>query len=139
MPQIQKPTTTVGVELYSVDSDGNEELIAVYAPWEEVPAYRRYRVPDYVDASNALVFGKLAYVPAIEDSDIVIPSNLGALKMALKALRSEDTEEDESADGDWARCFSILDQEVTETDSDAEFPMFRVQPEFGCEGIPNLI
>jgi hypothetical protein len=136
---IQKSATTVPVELYSVDSDGNETLIAVYAPYETIPSYRKYQVPDCAQYTQALIWGKLAYVPASADTDIVIPSNLGALKMALKALQDEDTDEDQHALQNWATCFNILDQEVTEADNDAEFPMFRTQYEFGCEGIPNLI
>lgn len=137
---IQKDTTTVPVELYSVDGDGNETLIAVYAPYETIPAYKKYKVPYWNGQfTSALLFGKLAYFPAVNDTDIVIPSNLGALKMGLKALQSEDTEEDEHAEQDWARCFRILDKEVIETDSDAEFPVMRVEYGFGCEGVHNLV
>jgi hypothetical protein len=115
-------------------------LIAVYGPNETVPAYKKYQVPDWNSTfTSALVFGKLAYVPVVEGSDIVIPSNLGALKIGLKALQSEDTEEDESAEKDWERAYAILNSEVTETDTDAEMPMWRVQSESGCEGIMTLI
>ena len=134
---IQKSVTTVPVELYSVTS-GVETLIAVYGPAETVPSYKKYKVPDWnSEFTQALVWGKIAYAPVSADSDIVMPSNLGALKMGLKALRSEDTDEDEHGDQDWARCFAILDKEVQETDSDAEYPVFRVESGFGCEGIVN--
>lgn len=137
---IQKSSTTVPVELYSVDGDGVETLIAVYAPYETIPAYKKYKVPDWNGYfTSALIFGKLAYFPAVEDTDIVIPSNLGALKLGLKALQSEDTEEDEHAEQDWARCFNILDKEVIETDSDAEFPVMRFEYGFGNEGVHNLV
>lgn len=139
LPQIQKEVTTGSVNLYSVDADGNEELIAVYAPYEEVPAYKKYKVPDWnTSFTSVLVFGKLAYVPAIQDSDIVIPSNWGALKLGLKALRSEDTEEDDSADADWERAYRRLNGEVNETDQDNEFPLFKVAPEFGAGSILNV-
>jgi hypothetical protein len=137
---IQKSETTVPVELYSVDSDGNETLIAVYAPWEEVPAYKKYKIPDFpTNPSYALVFGKLAYVPCVNDTDIVIPSNYGALKIGLKALQSEDTEEDESAMKDWERAYRILNNEVTEAEGDSEFPNFTVAGQFGMEGAINLV
>lgn len=139
MPRIQKDVTTVGVDLYSVDSDGNEELIANYAPYEEVPAYRKYKVPDCDDFNSCLVLGKLTYVPAIEDHDIVIPSNWGALKAGLKALQSEDTEEDEMSDKDWERAYSRLNGEVGETDQDNEMPVFKVAPEFGAGSIINVV
>ncbi len=123
-----------------MDSSGTETLIANYAPWEEVPSYKKYKVPDWNGQfTAALVLGKLAYVPAVNNSDIVIPSNYGALKMGLKALQSEDTDEDEHADQDWARCFNILDKEVLEIDSDAELPVFRMAPETACERIFTLV
>lgn len=137
---IQKTVTTVPVELYSVDSDGNETLIAVYAPYETIPAYKRYRIPNCSSQfTSALVLGKIGYVPVSQDYDIVIPSNLGALKIALKALRSEDTEEDDSADKDWERVYRILNAEVEETDVDSEFPLMRVESEYGSTGIYSLI
>lgn len=136
---IQKSVTTVPVELYSV-TGGAETLIAVYAPWEEVPAYKKYKIPDFPNTpSYALVMGKLAYVPAVEDTDIIVPSNYGALKIGLKALQSEDTEEDESAEKDWARAYRILNNEVTEAEGDNEFPVYKVAPDFACDGIPNLV
>lgn len=139
MPRIHKSVTTVGVDLYSVDSNGTEELIAVYAPGEEVPAYKKYKVPDWnTSFTSVLVFGKLAFVEAKNDYDIVIPSNWGALKLGLKALRSEDTEEDDSADRDWERAYARLNGEVNETDQDNEFPLFKVAPEFGAGSILNV-
>lgn len=138
--QIQKTTTTVPVELYSVDEDGEETLIAIYAPNELIPAYKKYKIPNCSSQfSNALVMGKLAYVEAVEDYDIVIPSNWGALRMALKAFQNEETLEDQLADANWARCYQILNDEVQETDVDSEFPIMRVESEYGSTGIYSLI
>lgn len=136
---VQKEVTTVPVELYSV-TDGVETLIAVYGPNETVPAYKRYKVPDWNSTfTSALVLGKLAYVEAVNDYDIIVPSHWGALKLGLKALRSEDTEEDDMADQDWARAYRLLNNQVTEAEGDNEFPMFKVQDNFACDGIPNLV
>jgi hypothetical protein len=137
---IQKQVTTVPCELYSVDSDGNETLIAVYAPSETIPAYKKYKVPNCNSQfTSAMVFGKLAYVEAVEDSDIIIPSHWGALKIGLKALQSEDTEEDDMADQDWARAYRMLNADLTEAEGDSEQIMFKVASGFACDGIPNLI
>lgn len=139
MGGVQKTVTDVPVELYSVDSDGNEELIAVYGPNETVPAYKKYKVPEWnPNFTQALVMGKLGFVEAVADSDIVIPSNWGALKLGLKALRSEDTEEDDSADNDWARAYARLNSQVTEAEGDNEFPVFKVIDNFGAGGVLNL-
>lgn len=137
---IQKQVTTVPCELYSVDSAGTETLIAVYAPQEEIPNYKKYKIPNCNSQfTSALVLGKLGYVPAVLDSDIVIPSNLGALKIGLKALTSEDSEEDESAEKDWQRCYNILNNELSEAEGDNEFPVFKVESDFGAGSIPNLV
>lgn len=137
---IQKSVTTVSVELYSVDSSGTEELIAVYGPNETVPAYKRYRIPNRNSAfTDALVLGKLAYVEAVEDTDIIIPSHWGALKMGLKALQSEDTEEDEMALDNWKTCYDMLNNDLAEAEGDNEFPVFKVQPNFGCDTVINLV
>ena len=136
---IQKSVTTVPVELYSVDGDGVETLIAVYGPNETVPAYKKYKVPEWnPNFQSVLVQGKLAYVEAVNDTDIIIPSNWGALKLGLKALRSEDTEEDDSADKDWQRAYDRLNSQVTEAEGDSEFPMWRVSSDFAAGGVPNL-
>lgn len=137
---IQKSVTTVPVELYSVDEDGVETLIAVYGPNETVPAYKKYKVPEWNDQfTSALVQGKLAYIEAVNDTDIIIPSHWGALKLGLKALRSEDTEEDDSADKDWARAYARLNSQVDETEGDNEFPMMKVSDNFAAGGILNLV
>lgn len=139
MGGVQKSVTTVPVELYSVDSDGNETLIAVYGPNETVPSYKKYKVPEWNSTfTQALVMGKLAFVEAVEDTDIIIPSNWGALKLGLKALRSEDTEEDDSADKDWERAYARLNSQVTEAEGDNEFPMFKVIDNYGAGGVLNL-
>lgn len=136
---IQKSTTTVPVELYSV-VDGTETLIAVYGPYETVPAYKKYKVPDWNNLFvSALVFGKLAYVEAVDTTDIIVPSHWGALKLGLKALRSEDTEEDDMADQDWARAFNLLNNQVTEAEGDNEFPNLKFQNNMMCDGFYNLV
>lgn len=136
---IQKTVTTVPVELYSVDSNGTETLIAVYAPSEEVPAYKKYKVPEHTQFNSAIVFGKLAYVPAIQDSDIIIPGVWGALRMGLKALKDEETDEDQHALENWDTAYRILNSDVTELEGDSEFPNFKVVPNMFCDGIQNLV
>lgn len=135
---IQKSVTTVPVELYSV-TGGVETLIAVYGPYEEVPAYKKYKVPDCAQFTSALVLGKLAYVPAVLDSDIIVPGVWGALRMGLKALKDEETDEDDHAAQNWATAYQILNGDLAELEGDNELPVFKTQGEFGCENIPNFV
>ena len=137
---IQKTVTTVPCELYSVDSSGTETLIAVYAPYEEIPNYKKYKIPNWNSQfTSALVLGKLGFVPAVLDSDIVIPSNLGALKIGLKALTEEDTDEDRSAQENWNSGIALLNDELDEAEGDNEFPVFKVSDNFACDGFMNLV
>jgi hypothetical protein len=136
---IQKEVTTVPVELYSV-TDGVETLIAVYGPYETVPAYKKYKVPDFNSTfTTAIVLGKLAFIEAVNTYDIIVPSHWGALKLGLKALRSEDTEEDDMADQDWQRAYNLLNNQVTEAEGDNEFPIMKFQAGFGCDGVMTLV
>ena len=139
MPQIQKPVTTNKVELYSVDSDGVETLIAVYAPGETIPSYKRYKVPDACgQALSAVILGKLAFVPATEDTDIIYPGVIGALKMGLMALQDEDTSEEVRADRNWASAIRLLEQDIQEDEGDASVPVFKVYGDFGAGRVFNV-
>lgn len=139
MPQIQKEVTDNLVELYSVDVATDEEtLIAVYAPGEQIPAYKRYRVPEWNGFPMARIFGKLAFNEVTADSDIPIPNNLGALKAGMQALSYEDAADMQRSDMLWARALSILDEERAESE-DAEVPVFKVPSDFGCGSIPSWV
>lgn len=139
MPRVQKPVTEAMVELYSVDVATDEEtLLAVYAPGERIPAYKRYKVPDWNGFPLARIFGKLAFNEVTADSDIPIPNNIGALKAGLQALSYEDAADMERSDMLWARALSILDEERAEAE-DAELPSFRVADDFGCGNIPSWV
>jgi len=140
IPQIQKVETTNQVELYSVDSTTSvETLIAIYAPSETIPSYRRYKVPGCGNAITALIQGKLAFNPVSQDNDIVYPGVLGALKMGLKALQSEDTEEDERATRNWRDAVEILNNDLQQMDGDAEIPTFKVFPGFAAGDVCNVM
>jgi hypothetical protein len=138
LPRIQKPVTTNYVELYGVDVATNEEtLIAVYAPGERIPAYKRYKVPDWPGLPMARIFGKLAYNEVTADNDIPVPQNIGALKAGLQALSYEDAADMQRSDMLWARAVSILDEERAESE-DAETPVFKVDSDFGIGSITQV-
>lgn len=139
MPQIQKPVTDNLVELYSVDVETAEEtLIAVYAPGERIPAYKRYRLPECRTAVFARVFGKLAYNEVTADNDIPVPQALGALKAGLQALAYEDAADMQRSDLLWNRAYAILNEERAEAE-DAEEPILKVSSTFGCGNVLNVM
>lgn len=140
MPQVQLPASrTKRVDLYSVDTvTGDETQIAAYAPDERVPSYQRYSLRNVGSSTIALIQGKLAYVPAISDTDIIYPGVIGALKQALRAINYENVDDNDRSAGCWSSCFSILDSNLQQLQGDAEIPSFRAVGAFGCGDIPNL-
>lgn len=140
MPQVIKPVTDNLVELYSVDVATSEEtLIAVYAPGEEIPAYRRYKVPNWNDQYPlARVFGKLGFIRVVADDDIVFPQHTSALKAGLQALNYENAADYDRSEVLWAKAQKVLDDEMAEA-NDAELPVFHVDSQFGAGNIPNCI
>lgn len=140
MPQVQKPVTSGSVTLSAVDTTSGEvtELV-IYAPGETIPAYQRYRVPHWNGYGYARVFGKLAYVEATLDTDIIYPGVTGALKHGLQALNYEDQNNQSMADEKWARAQMILDQDNQQLEGDAALPVFRVAGDFGAGSIAQVI
>lgn len=144
LPRISKPLTTGQVDLYSVDvASGAETYIATYAPWETDPCYKRYEIiqqaefPTPTDATTAECLCNLASVPVVNDSDLVIPGVLGALKHGLKALTYEDTSDDRQ-DAEWTRAEKAAD-EARDSDDGITVPTFRFDPDFGAGSILNPI
>lgn len=138
LPQIIKPITTSEVKLYSVTTGGTATLIAIYAPGETVPAYKRYLVPCSDEYPLALCLCKLGFTPALQDNDIVYPSTARALQRGLRAVIREEAEDEERAEQLWQQAVNFLDSEVAETEA-AEEPILNVRPGYGAGSIPFVI
>ncbi len=140
MPRIHKDVTVGGVSLYAVDEDDAETLIAVYAPAETDPAYQRFSFPCFNgQVTVARILSRLTYVELVEDSDIVIPSRFGALKLGLMALNYEDRNDKTRADKYWADGMVIIDRDKQEFEGDAAIPLIDSAPGFACSNVPNII
>jgi len=140
LPRILKPETDTGVELYSVDSTTEAEtLIATHAPGETSPAYQRFSVPNWGDTVNtARVLTRLCYVKLTADTDIVYPSSFRALQYGLQALKYDEVNDTANAEAKWQAAMDIIDKGKQQSEGDAEIPVWRSMPGFGCEGVPNL-
>lgn len=134
LPRMAKPETNMACEVWSVDNTtGDETLIAIHAPGEKNPAYQRYSVPTNEEDWAARVLTQLCYVRIVADSDIVIPSNYGALGMGLQALRYEDVNDWERAAASWAEALRLLDSDKQMLEAtEAQIPIMRGMPGFGC-------
>lgn len=144
LPRIGKDLTTGQVDLYAVDTTtAVETQIATYAPWETEPLYKRYEIvrnaeaPTPTDPTTAECLCTLAYVPAVNDSDLIFPPVLGGLKHGLKALTYEDTSDDRQ-DQEWDRARKALD-EARDSDEGITQPTFRFDSQFGAGDILNIL
>jgi hypothetical protein len=137
----QKSVATEGVvRLYAVDTETAEEnLIVIIPPGKLTSGYHRYRVPDGDWGDTVECLCKRAYVPAVEDTDPIIPANLGALKLGMMSLQFEDRNDPANADAYMARAVNILNAELDQFRGDSVLPSVQFRPEFGAGMIPNLM
>ena len=102
--------------------------IGYYSPSETAPSYHRYWIGCKNDEPmSAAALCKLRYTPAVVDSDEVVPSNSGALRAGLAALKCE-------AEGDLVRRdlyfqdgIKMLSDEARENRGGARFSL-RIDP-----------
>lgn len=135
LPTIQKDATTGIVELYSIIGM-TTELIGIYAPSETVPSYKRYKIGNPGSLSTAEALCKLAYVPAVDDTDLIFPSVMGALIKGLQAAQYEIASDDRDK-ARWADALKILEDDRVELDGKMQI-VVEVVGEFGAGSTPNL-
>lgn len=113
--QVVKPAT-VGYVTLNVVVSGSPVELSVYEPSETNPIYRRYKTGTLTSRGDGKPWlrclCKRRYVPAVAETDLVWPDNIGALKHALIAVKLEDqgAYEEAAADQRWAKCYQILNQ-----------------------------
>lgn len=137
----EKSAATAGVvSLYSVDTTSAEETLLVTIPPNKLTSgYHRYRVPDGDWGDTIECLCKRAFVPVVADADIVIPGNIGALKMGLMALQYEDKNDLERAEIYWNKAFTILNSELEQFKGDSILPSVQMQPQYGGGQICNIL
>ncbi len=94
---LRKQVSQGYITLDAVDvATGATTRIGYYMPGETQPSYHRYLTGDLSETYDTVAaICKLRYLPAVTDSDEVVPSNIGALRNALIALKKE-TESDKA-------------------------------------------
>ena len=103
--RVLKDATQGDVRLYGYDPVNNVLYdLAVYAPSETNPNYARYQLEagSRCNACGALALMKLAFVPALNDNDLVLIENFEALAYAMQAAKH-----DEAGDTDGANSFIV--------------------------------
>jgi hypothetical protein len=85
--------------------------IAELEPSQTESAYRRYRVL-VLGCTDIRVMALRRPIVLVNGTDLVVPSNLGALKMALTALIYEENNDLERSEQFWAKSYSLLNEEL---------------------------
>lgn len=146
MPQIKKAVTSNAVLLYAVDTTTSvATLVSSFAPGETIPNYRQYDASGFLtdadgdddDPPVVSAICKLGFSLAVSDNDLIIPGNIGALKLGLMATNFEDKVDPANAKIYMDNAIALLDAELQELQS-AEQLVFNVSPSFACGGIPNV-
>lgn len=130
---IQRQATNYVVRMYEHDvTNGGDRLLANYQPDETRPNYRRSILPGLAGSRCApsrsncacgdgttnstppllTVIAKLGYAPVSSDYDWVYPSNLVALKFAMRSRKRDEENDDEGSEADLQRAIRELRKEL---------------------------
>jgi len=138
---INKSPTKGWVRVYAVDpTTGSEYCIAILAPDETLPQYRRYAIPGFEneEGSAVTVLAKRKFIPVIGDDDDLIVTNLGALKMMAIAIEKEENNNLVEAKIYEDKAVDLLKEELKEVDG-ASIGRPQVQMRaFAMGEIPNM-
>jgi hypothetical protein len=136
---ITKPQTVGRLRLYGVDALGNQTQLAMWEPDELNPDYRRYLItwtgPELPAILTVLAKRRFMWT-TLPYSDLLI-ANIGALELALQALKFERTGAYDQASAAWNQAFAVLDTDARDTDGDYNASV-QVQEWFTGGDIWNL-
>ena len=116
---INKSPTKGWVRVYAVDpTTGAEYCIAILAPDETLPQYRRYAIPGHEreEGVTVTVLAKRKFIPVITDDDDLIVTNLGALKMMAIAIEKEENNNLDEAMKYEEKAVELLREELKEVE-----------------------
>jgi len=125
---LQKLRSKGYLYLDAVDvGSGAVTRIGYYAPSETTPSYHRYANGCTKDDSWVVAICKIRYTPAVADSDEVVPSNAGALRSGLAALKCEEKGDTVRRDQFLADGLKMLSDEARENRGGVRFAL-RIDP-----------
>lgn len=128
------------VRIYAVEVGTNEEtLIGYINPGKLISGYRRYKLTGSVNETVVECMCKRAYVEAVADNDLLIPSSLVALKFGMKAIQYEDKNDFENGVKAMARAVDHLDKERSEWDGDNQLLTVRFVGDYGAGSIAQVM
>jgi hypothetical protein len=116
---INKTATKGWVRVYAVEpTTGAEYCIAILAPDETLPQYRRYAIPGHEreEGVAVTVLAKRKFIPVVTDDDDLIVTNLGALKMMAIAIEKEENNNLDEAMKYEEKAVELLREELKEVE-----------------------
>jgi len=126
---VNKVATLGTVTLSSVDG-ATVTPLSVYQPPETNPQYRRYKTGTIQASDNGYPVirakCKRRFIPYVNESDQVYPSNLGALKFGVMAMNFEQSaaaSEVAAAETFWGKAEQLLNQQLRHQRGGAHFPI----------------
>jgi hypothetical protein len=130
---IEKPQTQGPVRVYEVDpaNAGNHIMLAILDPTERVPSYRRYYCDDIPVITlteppvRIRITGIRRFLPIQNDTDFMILSNLGALRLEMMALDREDGNDFQSSAEFHKRALDLLQAEAKQYQQDPTRVSYR--------------
>jgi len=138
---INKSVSKGWVRIYAVNpTTAVESCVAILAPGETLPQYRRYAIPGFYneDGSSVTILAKRKFIPIVSDDDDLIVTNLGALKMMMIAIEKEENNNLTEAQTYEDKAVDLLKEELKEVEG-ANIGRPQVQMEmFSMGEIPNM-
>lgn len=122
LTSIAKPPTVGNLEIYVVNGV-TETLLSTYQPGEVNPQYRRYQLRQQDEDTTVVGLVKLKYVPLTQETEPLVPANLGAYKFALIALSLEDANDLPGAANHWNACYALLNQQGKQNRGANRYPL----------------
>jgi hypothetical protein len=107
---VQIPDTMVGRSTLSVVNGGVATTLATYEPGETRPSYRRYKTG--VIETDIIGYCSLRFIPYRDDTDWVVPANVGAIKTGFQALVKEDAMNYDEAAKLWGYAIRLLNLQL---------------------------
>lgn len=114
---VEKPVTNRVIRLYARKiSDGTLTPLAYYEPDETLPTYRSSYLTTLdngsCDATQVTIIGKLRFIPAINDSSVMMIPNTEAIRLAVQAVYKEECNLLTEAATYWAMSFALLSSQL---------------------------
>lgn len=150
---VQKDVTQGNVQLYELKDEATPTLadIATYEPDETLPSYRRSLVPSLAGAGGCesgtdkkvavTVIAKLRFINAVNDTDVLMISDLYAIKNMCIAIKLEENRDFGAADQYRSLAFDSLQNQLANHLGDGGSPVLKLENlnTYGGGGIESVI